>query len=100
MKHVKIAVAVAIGLLSANTSFAACYDYQVVPASLDCSGGVQGNSADFGTNCTEVAAKLVQVTVSCPSTPSPSGGFSSGGEDRDSRAGDQFSGGGGFGTPH
>lgn len=108
MKHILFGMLFAATSFSPVGAFAACYDYQVVPASLDCSGGVQGGSADFGTSCVEVQTKLVQVTVQCPVVASAGGGNSSSGshntigsrEDRDSRAGNQMSGGGGFGSPH
>jgi hypothetical protein len=109
MKSVKFGIAVAAALLSSSAAFAACYDYQVIPASLDCSGGAQGNSADFGTACAETASQLVQITIACPTSPAGSTTSSASSassisastrEDRDSRAGNQMAGGGGFGSPH
>ncbi len=109
MKKILFGMLVAATSFAPVGAFAACYDYQVVPASVDCSGGHGNGSADFGANCVEVQTSLVQITIDCPvvasaapSTTKPTNSTSAifGREDRDSRAGNQMSGGGGFGSPH
>lgn len=52
--------------LSAVAAQAACYVTMPQTGSMSCSGGRQGNSADFTTNCNYTPLPDAQVEVPCP----------------------------------
>jgi len=52
--------------LSGFSAQAACYQEMMGDPIMSCNGGIQGNSADFASNCTYVQGPPVQVEVTCP----------------------------------
>ena len=69
--------------MSSVAAHAACYEQRLAPASVSCTRS-SSNSADFGANCSSVAASVYQVAVACPEPPKPP--FDSG------KSGDYYSG--------
>jgi hypothetical protein len=68
-----------IAAAATNAQAAACYEYQVEPAHMDCDTNSQeAGSADFASGCGYNAEKVVKVQVACP-VVKPSQGSSSGG---------------------
>lgn len=52
-------------LFVVSPAAAACYEDQVVSATIEC-GENASNSADFGGSCTDSVSRVVSVKVECP----------------------------------
>lgn len=61
---------VSIATLADPARAAACYRYEIQPATLSCAEN-RGNSADFGTQCTVQPAKVARVPIACPKVAEP-----------------------------